>query len=224
MPKVMYDNPHSQDRYRVPICCVNIFYEYKVMVIGKTCIYCGGYFKKSFPYSVRYNVKTYDFSSKFSLKNKRNLLKYRSTVETHFERIMDFDFFLKCVKFGSDDENGMRSALKSNFPHSATYVCSRHLKQNVNEYLTNKIGVDIKTRQEIEADIFGPDGISTELDANVIDRRMQSMLHKYNLVDTQFQTYAKRRNVPILKENCDLPELVRNQERRCHDGDATMLL
>ena len=42
---------------------------------------------------------------------------------------------------------------------------------------------------------------------------MQSMLHKYNLVDTQFETYAKRRIVPILKENCDLPELVRNQER-----------
>ena len=37
VPKVVYDiapPPKIQD----PICCVNFFYEYKVMLIGKTCI------------------------------------------------------------------------------------------------------------------------------------------------------------------------------------------
>ena len=60
VPKVVYDMsppPEIQD----PICCVNFFYEYKIMLIGNNCIYRGTMILKTFPFFIRYNIKTYDF-------------------------------------------------------------------------------------------------------------------------------------------------------------------
>ena len=55
-----------------PICYVNFFYEYKVMLMGNRRIKVG-WFKKEVSFFHWYNDNTYDFSSQFPFNNEWNL-------------------------------------------------------------------------------------------------------------------------------------------------------
>jgi hypothetical protein len=60
-----------------------------------------------------------------------------------------FPSFCRCtlkIKYGSDDEKALTKAIDSVFPASKRSLCNKHLKDNVSDYLKNKIGVNTKDR------------------------------------------------------------------------------
>ncbi|CAC5422536.1 unnamed protein product [Mytilus coruscus] len=61
--------------------------------------------------------------------------------------------------FGSDDEKAMTNAIRDAFPSATRLLCSKHFKDNLKHYLQNKIGVEVKKRNEIMDNIFGKDGV-----------------------------------------------------------------
>ena len=64
---------------------------------------------------------------------------------------------------GSDDETALRKRNKRRFPSESRIVCTRHLKNNVKEYLSNKIGVYNKDNKVIVNSKFGDNRLT---DAN----------------------------------------------------------
>ncbi|KAK3095171.1 hypothetical protein FSP39_011012 [Pinctada imbricata] len=120
----------------------------------------------------------------------------------------------KHLILGSDDEKGMRCAMKSSFPFSTSFVCTRHLKQNINDYLTNSIGIEKSARLQILSEIFGESGIATERCEEVIKHRYAKLLASNDLTNTKFDEYSGKRILPILLENCSLSEGVRKQESK----------
>jgi len=56
--------------------------------------------------------------------------------------IDNFDIILPPnIHIGSDDEKALTKAIDSVFPNSKRSLCTKHMKENVNDYLRNKIGV-----------------------------------------------------------------------------------
>jgi hypothetical protein len=50
---------------------------------------------------------------------------------------------------GSDEEAALLKGIKQCFPATVQVLCTRHLEENVRRYLTNKVGLDDKTRKTI---------------------------------------------------------------------------
>ncbi|XP_064098155.1 uncharacterized protein LOC135209391 [Macrobrachium nipponense] len=60
---------------------------------------------------------------------------------------------------GSDEEKAIRLAFQKAFPGASMICCTRHLRNNVNEFLKDKSGCNNATRKIITAKIFGEEGI-----------------------------------------------------------------
>jgi hypothetical protein len=70
---------------------------------------------------------------------------------------------------------GLRKALKHSFSNASFVVCSRHLKLNTQDYLTNKVGANVTVRNEIVNSIFGDDGLTSITNVNVFDERVNNL-------------------------------------------------
>lgn len=55
---------------------------------------------------------------------------------------------------GSDDEAALRRAIRETFPNSYIILCMRHLRNNVDDFLKNKVGLKQPDRQEILVALF----------------------------------------------------------------------
>ena len=77
------------------------------------------------------------------------------------------------MTLGSDDEKAVRNALDSAFPQSTKVLCTRHLKNNTNDYLREKVGIRSGQRQEIVKSIFSQDGLCGADDSIVFEDRNQ---------------------------------------------------
>jgi hypothetical protein len=107
---------------------------------------------------------------------------------------------------GSDEELAFKNAIKRCF-HGCTHVlCTRHLKQNVNKYLEDKVGYPITERTEILNSIFGANGLLEKTDIDTFSSRLQnlrqSILTKDNRVgDKKFSPHFETKVLPILQEH-----------------------
>ena len=72
---------------------------------------------------------------------------------------------------GSDDEAALREAIKFNFPKAKNILCTRHLRNNFEEYLKNKIGLTQRERQKFLNDkLFGTEhGLLSTEDSTIFD-------------------------------------------------------
>ena len=64
-----------------------------------------------------------------------------------------------------DDERALVNAITSSFPDAKHVLCTRHMRQNVNQKLTDAF-VDKSDRQMLLNKIFGEDGIVKANDTN----------------------------------------------------------
>ena len=67
---------------------------------------------------------------------------------------------LEKMEFGSDNEKALTKAIEHVFPGSERLLCTKHLKDNINYYCQNKVGMHTKGRENIMDSLFGPDGIA----------------------------------------------------------------
>ena len=64
------------------------------------------------------------------------------------------------IKFGSDDgKAALSKATEHVFPKSNKYLCTKHLKDNINHYCQNKVGMPKTDRDRIMKKCFESDGL-----------------------------------------------------------------
>jgi hypothetical protein len=59
--------------------------------------------------------------------------------------------------FSSDDEKAVTKFIQDVFPSATRRLYSKHLKDNFNYYIQDKIGIDTKQRQHLMNVVFGQD-------------------------------------------------------------------
>ena len=62
--------------------------------------------------------------------------------------------------FGSDDEKALTKSIEDAFPSETRRLCTKHLKDNFNHYMQDKVGIHTKERQRLMDVVFGPEGLA----------------------------------------------------------------
>ena len=75
---------------------------------------------------------------------------------------------------GTGDERALVNAIKTAFPQSPHILCSRHLRQNANQKLTDD-AVDKYDKGKILDKIFGDDGLLTADDTICFDDKCEEL-------------------------------------------------
>nr|XP_047144397.1 uncharacterized protein LOC124817963 [Hydra vulgaris] len=75
--------------------------------------------------------------------------------------------------FETDQEKAMMSAIKLAFPESNQVLCIRHIKQNVESYLADKVGLEKEMRQVVMNGLFGSQGAVLSDDSIVFEERIK---------------------------------------------------
>jgi hypothetical protein len=65
----------------------------------------------------------------------------------------------KIMELGTDNEKALTKALEHSFPNSTRYLCTKHLKDNIKHYMTNKATIPTKERETIAQLIFDTNGL-----------------------------------------------------------------
>ena len=63
------------------------------------------------------------------------------------------------MEFGSDDEKALTKAIDHSFPGSQRILCTRHLKDNLSRYMSDKAGIRRSERVRISQRVFGDKGL-----------------------------------------------------------------
>ena len=103
--------------------------------------------------------------------------------------------------FGSDDEQALRKAIRNAFPESSSIVCTRHLRNNIDDYLTDKVVISKNDRNRLLDQIFGKDGVASTNDTMIFDQRLEDLKGMYDSIAPEFASYFEKRVQPILREN-----------------------
>lgn len=106
------------------------------------------------------------------------------------------------LTLGWDEEYALRKAMKHEFPGATFVTCTRHLKQNTAEYLTNKTDLDSRSRSGIVSTLFGDDGLARAEDLSIFDDTVDSLYEPFQHSPGQhFASYFRDHLVPLLRGN-----------------------
>ena len=100
-----------------------------------------------------------------------------------------------------DDEKALRKAIKHAFPFAKYVLCSRHLKNNVNDYLSEKVGIQRKDRKAIIERIFGPTGVANSDDTITFEERSELFKEDCKVTAPKFISYLDNRLLPLIEES-----------------------
>ena len=110
----------------------------------------------------------------------------------HIKRKLDdTDFPATEILIGSDEEKALVKALKSVFPDATQYLCTKHLKDNVNRYLQDDVGANTKDRVGIVRDVF--DGLANADDTLIFEQQANDLLTTHGVKYPKFATYFENR-------------------------------
>ena len=73
--------------------------------------------------------------------------------------VVEIQYNLENLVFGSDEEKAMPIAISVCFPTSKQVLCCRHIQENVGNYLANKVGVRERDRGHILELLFGESSV-----------------------------------------------------------------
>jgi hypothetical protein len=132
----------------------------------------------------------------------------RSTFSTYCDYFSEIRIALgRCIGqpiIGSDDETAIKNAIASCFPEARSLSCIRHLKQNVSDYLSQKIGVKESDIKRIKADLFGPQGVESSENAAVFFLRTQEATRTVQRIAPAYVPHLQNRIIPLLRSNFDV--------------------
>ena len=114
--------------------------------------------------------------------------------------ISDIDVILPTqIDVGSYDEKALTKAIDIVFPNSKQLLCTKHLKDNITDYMKSKIGIKTKDRIHLIDLIFGEQGILNSADTFQFEERCSQLLTNANTPD--FNNYFERTLKPKLELN-----------------------
>ncbi len=102
---------------------------------------------------------------------------------------------------GGDVEPGMRLSEKMNFPHSKQVSCVRHLNTNSVRYMTDKVGLDDKSRSKVTGAIFGKDGLSSVAGDVEFEQKLGEVETLFSEISQQYLDYFRKQVLPGLRMN-----------------------
>ncbi|CAG2197500.1 unnamed protein product [Mytilus edulis] len=108
------------------------------------------------------------------------------------------------IEFGSDDEKAMTKAIENAFPTAKRRLCTKHLKDNVQHYLQDRVGVSTQERKTIINTIFGDQGIASA-DDTLQFARADSELKDLCANHPQFLKYYEQSFKPRVQEYVNAP-------------------
>ena len=91
-------------------------------------------------------------------------------------------------------------------------MCTKHLKDNVTDYLTNKVGVAKDDRVRIVSKIFGPTGLVRLTDRGEYDDKVVSILDDYEGVYPRFAAYMDKRLINTLRKHVTEPLMTQSND------------
>jgi len=91
-------------------------------------------------------------------------------------------------------------------------LCTKHLKDNVTDYLTNKVDVDKGDRVRIVSKIFGPTGLVRLTDRGEYDDKVVSILDDYEGVYPRFAAYMDKRLINTLRKHVTEPLMTQSND------------
>ncbi|CAG2254296.1 unnamed protein product [Mytilus edulis] len=97
------------------------------------------------------------------------------------------------VKLGSDDEGGLRVALDSVFSKPDRLLCTKHIKDNVTDYIKNKLPLTSNQRSQIMSNIFNDNGIATADDTIDFDIKSNELCNSFPCFANYFEIRLKTR-------------------------------
>ena len=123
--------------------------------------------------------------------------------------VLEIHYNLDNFLFGSDEEKALRKSISACFATSKQIWCSRHIRENVGNYLANKVGLR-NTNEDVFNLFFGETGVATANDTISFDQRMS--LLQAEIVELQSPKATKYiDHVPL-----NIKEFVKNPHRELH--------
>ena len=98
------------------------------------------------------------------------------------------------IEVGCDDEKALTKAIDVVFPNSIRSLCTKHLKDNITDYLKNRIGIKTKDQIHLIDLIFGEQDILNSADTFQLKERCSQLL-------TNANNYFERTLKPKLELN-----------------------
>ena len=106
------------------------------------------------------------------------------------------------MRIGSDDESGLTKALDSVFPEATRLLCTKHMKDNVSEYLKNSLSSTDKQRSDIISKLFGSNGLVAAEDCFEFESKSENLISE----NPEFARYFDSRLKNRLLEHVNKPQ------------------
>ena len=113
------------------------------------------------------------------------------------------------MRIGSDDESGLTKALDSVFPEATRLLCTKHMKDNVSEYLKNALGSTDKQRSDIISKLFRSNGLAAAEDSFEFESNSENLISE----NPEFARYFDSRLKNRLLEHVNEPKKQLQHER-----------
>ena len=121
-----------------------------------------------------------------------------------------------------DDEKAMVNAITSSFPDSKHVLCTRRMRQNVNQKLTDA-AADKSDRQMLLNKIFGEDGIINADDTVCFDEKCEEVESLSQSISQSFLRYFQKRVKDNLNKKRQEPELVSQADKQWTNNNCESL-
>ena len=102
------------------------------------------------------------------------------------------------------------NAMNRVFPNAIRYLCTKHLKDNVCDYLINNVGIFESDRTTIIRKIFGPNGLVQTTDRDAYEDKVKSILDDYSSVYQKFAAYMDGQLTNILRKHVTEPMMTQS--------------
>ncbi|MES9883125.1 MAG: hypothetical protein ABW185_19850 [Sedimenticola sp.] len=122
----------------------------------------------------------------------------------HHLKMKLVDAPLERFVIGSDDERALVRAIVTAFPESTHVLCTRHLRQNTKQKLTDD-AVTMKQRHDLLEKIYGDGGILDAHDPVCFDEKCDALERQCSDISPTFLRYFQTRLRPILKTKVSEP-------------------
>ncbi|WAR14744.1 LOW QUALITY PROTEIN: hypothetical protein MAR_004849 [Mya arenaria] len=127
------------------------------------------------------------------------------------------DSELKRLVVGSDDEQALRKSIQRSFPGATHILCTRHLRNNVKDYLCHKIRVRDNDKNKILEYSGKMDWLTQiQLLYSITDLKQSNTFEQA----AGFLPYLNGRIVPLIKNHVHIPKRVRNIDSNWTNNNA----
>ena len=82
--------------------------------------------------------------------------------------------------FGSDDEKALTKSIEDAFPSATGRLCPKHLKDNFNHYMKDKVEIHTKERELLMDVVFGLEGLADADKSVVFEEKSTQVVDEIN--------------------------------------------